>query len=485
VLLKRKFKGKDLGALALAGGGFGLFGIALARIALTTSGFFPKIFAFSLLMGVCLFVLRRLPSKKIPIVLRSASGLIARPRRISRLATWFLAATRRLETKFSRALGPNEDQAAVEGAQDASDRQRDEPTITFLERQRPVCREFIVLHGSIRSFNALVERTNPDDLASSLNEYFMIVSARVLSRGGRFERFGGSSFIGFWTQPVPAIQAALDLRQDLARLNEAFRLDGQKILSFSMGISSGVALAGKIGPPEDTRYSVFGEVVSCARALDRLCSVAAKDLLVSADVWKQSTVNARFFGDVLGEVKLTNDTGLVEYRTVGGYIDENGSQIQVDDALTQVGLPQEVGESDATKVRVLIPRKSEHWMVNNGSQILGPLSTDEVALRLFAQDLDFDCECWRDGGTPARIVDSQMFGPSSQPDADFWVFEGKTLHGPLTLGFLNTAIQRGAIAETSYVCEKSTVLGWKTFAAWQAEQVASKETSPETGPQAA
>jgi class 3 adenylate cyclase len=352
-----------------------------------------------------------------------------------------------------------------------------EPTITFLERQMPVRREFVVLHGSIRSFNALVERVNPEDLAASLNDFFMTVAARIQSRGGRFERYGGSSFIGFWTQPVPAMRTALDLRKDLARLNEAFRLDGQKLLSFSMGLSSGVALAGKIGSPEDRRYSIAGEVISCARALDRLCPVVGQDLLVSGEVWKQPSVSAQFFGDSLGEVKLTNDTGLVEYRSIEGFIDEQGVSQRVESASAHATSSAEA--SEGTRVRLLVPRKSERWMVNNGSQIQGPMGVEQVASRLFAQELDFDCECWRDGGAPARIEQSLMFGSAPEEGAHFWVYDGQTVHGPLTAKFLQTAILRGALAESAFVCEKSTIQGWMPLSQWMKQQGEPAEaTSP-------
>jgi hypothetical protein len=115
----------------------------------------------------------------------------------------------------------------------------------------------------------------------------------------------------------------------------------------------------------------------------------------------------------------------------------------------------------------MISAKPMRWLVNNGSQIVGPLGAKEIAGRLFEQELDFDCECWVDGtGKSAQIGSAGIFSGSEDEGAVLWVFDGETIHGPISPGFLKTAVACGAISENSFICENSTVNGWKTLQAW-------------------
>jgi hypothetical protein len=102
-------------------------------------------------------------------------------------------------------------------------------------------------------------------------------------------------------------------------------------------------------------------------------------------------------------------------------------------------------------------------MVNNGSQILGPFSAAEIASRLYVLDLDFDCECWPEGtGIRKPLAQSGIFGEPGEAGggADLWIYDGELVHGPMTEGFLKTALSHGAVKMDSLVCRGSTVRGW-------------------------
>jgi class 3 adenylate cyclase len=334
------------------------------------------------------------------------------------------------------------------------------PEVGLLDADAPRKREYQVLHGSIRQFNSIVESTqDPMELTNQLNHYFSTVQARINARGGKFERYAGSSFIAYWEDPTHALLGGLELRKDFQSLNESFRVDGHKSFMFGMGFSSGMVLTARIGPAGEAKLSILGEVVACARALDQLSAVVGQDILVSGELWKK--VQTRFFGELLGEAKLTNDTGLMEYHSLGGYWDSQGRPVQVTSPYSNASIPQ----PETTRVQVIVPaRRASRWLINNGSQIIGPFAPEEIAARLFAQELDFDCECWQEGtGSSAQLRNSGIFGsaPSNDPLANCWVFDGETIHGPVSPGFLRTSLQRGLLPSESYLCQESTIHGWK------------------------
>lgn len=338
-----------------------------------------------------------------------------------------------------------------------------EDEMKFVE---PQLKNITVLYGSIRHLIPLVENGDPRDSADALNDFFTLASSAVREYGGVFERQASGAFIGFWgaaqtdgTEVWCALRSALEFRKAFSHLNESRKVDGRKRLSFGLGIHTGRGLAARLGAAHQMKYTVVGEVIQCAKALNRLTASFQVDLLVSQDSWQLS--EAKFVGESVGEARLTAHTGLMDVFRLEGYRDEQGRAISIDTPVIE-----EVADVSIPNF-VLPGEKSKRWLVNNGSQMIGPLSPHEIATRLFAQELDFDCECWAEGtGTSAQIRNAGIFSGSDDAKATLWLFDGETIHGPVSHGFLKTALGHGALSSKEYVCENSTINGWKPIAEW-------------------
>ncbi|MEO5969786.1 MAG: adenylate/guanylate cyclase domain-containing protein [Bdellovibrionia bacterium] len=324
-----------------------------------------------------------------------------------------------------------------------------------------------VLYGSLRSFSNLFASETAEDIAESINDYLGLVSSSAKEFEGRFERFaGGESFVITWGAPESegteawrAMRCALQLRTGFKNLNELRKVDGQKALTFCIGIHTGNALAARIGIVKQMSYTVIGDVLNCAKSLSQISAGAGRDILVSQDVWSQS--DSKFVGEVAGEAKLTHETGLTYYYTLSAYRNEQGQEVEVPAPVVEAG-----AENNSPEV-INKEKKSERWLINNGSQIVGPFGPEEIASRLFAQELDFDCECWSEGiGTSSQIKSAGIFSGSQDEDATLWLYDGKIVHGPMSPGFLRTAIGHGAMPRTVFICEKSTVNGWLSLESW-------------------
>lgn len=335
----------------------------------------------------------------------------------------------------------------------------------------PEIRNLTVIFGSLRYFPQILIQENPQSATSSINEYFTITASTIKAYGGNFEIIG-KSFIGVWgvfesdgSDIWRALRCTLDIRQNFFKLNEARRVDGQKELFYSLGVHAGKGLAARLGEMKDLKIRVVGEVVSHAQALQQLSQNLEQDILVSQSVWQLS--DAKFTGDLLGEAKLASDSGLISYYNLTGYRNEEGEAISVDYVMNSTQLPYQK-ESENLQNSIII-KENHHlrWLVNNGSQIIGPLAPEEIASRLFAQELDFDCECWAEGlGNSAQIKNAEIFSGSQDKSASLWVYDGKLVHGPVSSGFIKTAIGHGAISQSGYICEGTTVSGWKPLSDW-------------------
>lgn len=330
----------------------------------------------------------------------------------------------------------------------------------------------VVMFGALRMLGRLIDEMPEPHLVDAVNDVMTLACSRVREFGGAFEFHSGTSFNAIFLDGNSAIQCALELRRDLVQLNDSRKVDGLKEVTYGFGIHADSTVTAVVGPAGRRRESLLGEAHACARALENLAAVSGVDFLVTHALW--DSIESKFMAKNLGEAKLTPGAGLMEYYWVEGYIDaESGSKVRVISPYADATLL----DSDASKPSAIAPAV-RRWLVNNGSQMVGPLDAKAIASQLFTQELDFDCECWTEGtGESALLGQAAIFSDASGDEgATHWAFDGKILHGPMNPGFLLTALTRGAIpVPNSYVCAGSTVNGWVAAETWRMNYVAALE----------
>jgi class 3 adenylate cyclase len=329
----------------------------------------------------------------------------------------------------------------------------------------PEWKRYAVLHVALWPYDRVLSQLPPEETVEVLNQFFEIVAIEVKESGGHFERAAGASLLAVWEDPTQAILSAIALRKEFMRYAASRKVDGRPALTMVMGADWGHGLVAKVGSRRLRGLTVVGEVVFNARSLALLAPSVRTDLLVSHAFWEN--IEKAFAGERAAEANLTSVSGLTACYRILGMRGVDGNTVLTD-------LPEV-----ATSLIEMGPRLQEivssemRWMVNNGTQIIGPFSPDEIAVRLHAVDIDFDCECWQEGaGRRATIARSGMFGEAADEigtDADLWVFDGKTIHGPMSEGFLRTAVSHGAVQANDFVCAVTTISGWKRIFAFLAE----------------
>lgn len=302
-----------------------------------------------------------------------------------------------------------------------------------------------VLCGQLRGFEEIIEKLGtlgPDEVVESWRDFKNLVSHRVSQSEGKFEAVEHGTFFVVWESDAAkkSLKCVLDLRRDFSAWMESRKVDGKRSLSVAMGMHQGSCLTG----------TLLGEVFQDARSL---CSLGAKmgvDFLVTQAVLDSSS--DFLLSEPVGDVKLGDFSGLTAAFFVKGYKDASGQDRVIETAFS--GQPQSISELTSKK-----------WLVNNGSTIEGPLTAQQIACRLFAQEIDFDSECWEEGsGKSATIAEAEIFSGVEDSDSSLWVFDGEIIHGPVSEKFISAMLVRGAIdAEKSYFCKETTLQGWRTL----------------------
>ena len=151
--------------------------------------------------------------------------------------------------------------------------------------------EVTVLFSDIRGFTALSENMPPNDMAKLLTEYFTEMVDCVFRNDGTLDKFIGDAVMAQWGAPLgspedpdKAMKAAIEMMQELQKLNEKWTAEGRPQLQIGIGLNHGEAFAGNIGSERRLEYTVIGDTVNTA---SRLCSAAGPGEILISDEMKR------------------------------------------------------------------------------------------------------------------------------------------------------------------------------------------------------
>jgi adenylate cyclase len=134
-----------------------------------------------------------------------------------------------------------------------------------------------VLFCDIREFTDFSEQHSPQEVVAMLNEFLPLVVQAAQRHGGMVNKFGGDSTLIIYGAPhelddsaYHAIMTALDIQAGVENLNQRLAKKGEPPLRVGVGINTGSALAGAVGPRERQEYTVVGNTVNLAARIDGL-----------------------------------------------------------------------------------------------------------------------------------------------------------------------------------------------------------------------
>ena len=138
-------------------------------------------------------------------------------------------------------------------------------------------REMSVLFSDIRGFTSVTEKGDPEELVAQLNEYFTHMVDIVFKHQGTLDKFVGDMVMALFSAPLDdlehaehAVQAAIEMIDELGKLNRKWVGEGRKALDIGIGINSGEMIAGNIGAQAVMSYTVIGDNVNLGSRLESL-----------------------------------------------------------------------------------------------------------------------------------------------------------------------------------------------------------------------
>lgn len=150
-----------------------------------------------------------------------------------------------------------------------------------------------IFFSDIRSFTAISEKLEPEEVVEFLNAYMTIMVKIIGDYNGIVDKFIGDAIMAVWGVPeskgndaLNAVNATIEMRRALLEFNQDRGSDKKPIIKIGSGLNTGPVLAGQIGSEDRLDYTVIGDAVNLASRVETLNKPFGTDILISEDTYK-------------------------------------------------------------------------------------------------------------------------------------------------------------------------------------------------------
>jgi len=144
-----------------------------------------------------------------------------------------------------------------------------------------------IFFSDMRNFSRMSDRSTPEQVIATLDEYFGAVAVPVQQAGGEVLKFIGDAVLAIvpvqGDDPGPAcdglLTAALAVLHNLARINQG----REQPIRTGISLHLGQVLYGNIGAPSRLDFTVIGPAVNEATRIEAMCKRLERPLLLSEE----------------------------------------------------------------------------------------------------------------------------------------------------------------------------------------------------------
>ena len=160
-------------------------------------------------------------------------------------------------------------------------------------------REVTILFTDIRGFTSMSENMKPEEVVTTLNEYFSEMIDIVFKYNGTLDKIIGDELMVVFGAPLAAeddteraLNTAVEMQNKIKELNNIRKKRKEKPVLVGAGINKGYVVSGNIGSRDMMDYTVIGDTVNLG---SRLCSAAGPgEIIVSKEVTKNQDNKFKF-----------------------------------------------------------------------------------------------------------------------------------------------------------------------------------------------
>ena len=136
-------------------------------------------------------------------------------------------------------------------------------------------KDVTVMFADIRSFTALSEHMEPEEVVAMLNEFFSIITDILFKYNGMLDKFVGDQVMAVFghisdekSGARSAVRAGIEMQKATATLMEERAKKNYPLFEIGIGINTGSAILASVGSENRMDYTVIGDTVNTAARLE-------------------------------------------------------------------------------------------------------------------------------------------------------------------------------------------------------------------------
>lgn len=220
-----------------------------------------------------------------------------------------------------------------------------------------------IFFSDIRSFTAISEKLEPEEVVEFLNDYMTIMVRIIGEHQGIVDKFIGDAIMAVWGVPeskgndaLNAVNATIEMRRALLEFNKGRGSAKKPLIKIGCGLNTGAVLAGQIGSEDRLDYTVIGDAVNLASRVESLNKPFGTDILISQDTY--NIVKGEFDCEPMQKIKVKGKSQPQQiYAVIRKKSDKTGPKNLKD--LRQLlgidmkGKPTKSGDDEEVKYEIL------------------------------------------------------------------------------------------------------------------------------------
>jgi two-component system, sensor histidine kinase ChiS len=218
-------------------------------------------------------------------------------------------------------------------------------------------RKMSVLFADIRNFTDLSEQMAPDENFRFINHYLSYMGPSVSKNNGFIDKYIGDAIMALFPDSADdAINAAIDMKDNLEKFNIDWKNKGGTPIKIGIGVNTGELMLGTLGEIDRMEGTVISDSVNLASRLEELTKLYGSSILVSEFTMQDVKNLEHYHYRLLGKTKVKGKMDEVTiYDLYSGDSDEVIELKQITQENFETGLNLYI-KNDYTNAAVLFKK---------------------------------------------------------------------------------------------------------------------------------
>lgn len=182
-------------------------------------------------------------------------------------------------------------------------------SILEVELGDQIQKDMTIMFSDIRGFTAISEHLTPKQTFNFLNTYLSRIAPIIRRHGGFIDKYLGDGIMAIFPGRVDdAVFCALDMIQEIRKMNIEREKEGLALIATGTGIHCGTMMMGTIGEAERMQTTVIADSVNLAARLESMTKSVGAKLLISREVYNRLEDSDAFSSRYIGSTYFKGKT---------------------------------------------------------------------------------------------------------------------------------------------------------------------------------